>query len=593
MSRKLLLIVFSFFLLCSFNLAWAKYQVIVPSGSETSLVIQVAVSSEGVVNIKKFYSVSKDFSATISSDIITKVYERSGNSFSIPFKIIKVSKNGRPIDYEVVDLNDGKRIEMYLKNKEGSKLNFEVEYELNRTVYFNESREELMLPLYNNEFLYDFDSIECIVIPPNEKTNFYSADLYSKRIDENKYVLSAVDALIGDKGIYFINLKDKLPVEERLFLFLTLPLGTFISSSAHENADSVGKENNLAIFAGLIGLIVLFVFYIWAWLKVGRDPKKGVEISIYDPPKGFSPAALRYIRKMGYDSGVFTAAIISMASKGYLKIEEKDDEFVLSKISDSEESLSDEEAKLANEIFNHTKKIALVCNDSNYGRFNNCIDMLSESMDEKFGDKYFIKNSLWLLRGLIITALFALITIGITLSSNSLLENFFLVFASIFLSFNAIFLLAVLLILLKGFDFLRLYFQSKKKIYLLGFILMLLFSIPFIYISKDMLLLIFMPEYALLKILFVFSIVINCVFYQLLKAPTIEGRLLLDEIEGYRQYLKVAEKDRINFFAPATASPEKIEKNLSYAVALDVGGEWAEQLTNALKNAALDPHHHN
>ena len=35
---------------------------------------------------------------------------------------------------------------------------------------------------------------------------------------------------------------------------------------------------------------------------------------------------------------------------------------------------------------------------------------------------------------------------------------------------------------------------------------------------------------------------INWLFYELLKAPTLAGRRLIDKIEGFRRYIEVAEK---------------------------------------------------
>jgi hypothetical protein len=44
-------------------------------------------------------------------------------------------------------------------------------------------------------------------------------------------------------------------------------------------------------------------------------------VTRYEPPDGFSPASLRYIRQMYYDDKVMTAAIVNLAVKGYLRID--------------------------------------------------------------------------------------------------------------------------------------------------------------------------------------------------------------------------------------------------------------------------------
>lgn len=50
-------------------------------------------------------------------------------------------------------------------------------------------------------------------------------------------------------------------------------------------------------------------------------------------------------------------------------------------------------------------------------------------------------------------------------------------------------------------------------------------------------------------------ILMNALFYELLKAPTLIGRKTLDEIEGFKLYLSVAEEDRLNFIHPRTRLP--------------------------------------
>ena len=44
----------------------------------------------------------------------------------------------------------------------------------------------------------------------------------------------------------------------------------------------------------------------------------------------------------------------------------------------------------------------------------------------------------------------------------------------------------------------------------------------------------------------------------------------MDEIEGFKQYLGVAEEDRLNYLHPAGKNSELVRKISPYAIALDV-----------------------
>ena len=76
-------------------------------------------------------------------------------------------------------------------------------------------------------------------------------------------------------------------------------------------------------------------------------------------------------------------------------------------------------------------------------------------------------------------------------------------------------------------------------------------------------------------------------FYFLLKRPTLKGRRIMDEIEGFKRYLSVAEKDRMAFHNPPEQTPEIFEKYLPYAIALKVEDQWGEAFEDVLSAAAL------
>ena len=89
-------------------------------------------------------------------------------------------------------------------------------------------------------------------------------------------------------------------------------------------------DNRNLVVAG-IGFFLLLLYYLPVWSKVGKNPDAGPVVTRYEPPTGFSPASLRYIRQMYYDDKVMTAAVVNLAVKGYLEIDQTDDAHVLRK----------------------------------------------------------------------------------------------------------------------------------------------------------------------------------------------------------------------------------------------------------------------
>ena len=72
-----------------------------------------------------------------------------------------------------------------------------------------------------------------------------------------------------------------------------------------------------------------------------------------------------------------------------------------------------------------------------------------------------------------------------------------------------------------------------------------------------------------------------------LQAPSREGRRVMDQIDGFKQYLSVAEEDRIRQLNPPEKTPELFERFLPYAIALDVENAWAVRFTSVLAAAGL------
>jgi uncharacterized membrane protein len=81
------------------------------------------------------------------------------------------------------------------------------------------------------------------------------------------------------------------------------------------------------------------------------------------------------------------------------------------------------------------------------------------------------------------------------------------------------------------------------------------------------------------------------VFGVLVKAPTPAGRRLLDEIEGLKLYLSVAERDELKNLpgpdAPPVLDARRYEMLLPYAVALEVEDAWTKKFTVAAGAAAV------
>lgn len=79
-------------------------------------------------------------------------------------------------------------------------------------------------------------------------------------------------------------------------------------------------------------------------------------------------------------------------------------------------------------------------------------------------------------------------------------------------------------------------------------------------------------------------VVVIVIFAILMKQPTGLGRKVLDEVEGFREYLEIAEKDELNLRNPPEKTPALFERFLPFALALGVEQQWAERFARIFAN---------
>jgi uncharacterized membrane protein len=75
-----------------------------------------------------------------------------------------------------------------------------------------------------------------------------------------------------------------------------------------------------------------------------------------------------------------------------------------------------------------------------------------------------------------------------------------------------------------------------------------------------------------------FMFALNLVFVHLMKAPTAEGRRVMDEIEGFRQFLSSVDRFSMDRSEAPSQYPGLYEKYLPFAIALEVEQGWSDKL---------------
>ena len=96
---------------------------------------------------------------------------------------------------------------------------------------------------------------------------------------------------------------------------------------------------------------------------------------------------------------------------------------------------------------------------------------------------------------------------------------------------------------------------------------------------------VFSPTAAVPLILLFFFVALVILFTYLIKAPTVKGRAIMDDIEGFKMHLNVAEKNQLDVLHEPEMTIERFESLLPFAIALGVENQWGKKFEKALKNS--------
>ncbi len=140
------------------------------------------------------------------------------------------------------------------------------------------------------------------------------------------------------------------------------------------------------------------------WRRVGRDPKRGPIVPVSQPPRGLSPAAVRYVMRRDFDDKAFAAAIVDMAVKGALSIEAGGGTFTVRRTGEGGADLSPGEKEVAAALFGGPRETVEI-GQSYQPTVGAARGALASTLKAEFRRAYFSSNRTFLLPGAALSVL--------------------------------------------------------------------------------------------------------------------------------------------------------------------------------------------
>ena len=373
---------------------------------------------------------------------------------------------------------------------------------------------------------------------------------------------------------------------------------------------------------------LLLAFYVICWLVAGRDPKIENVAPRYEPPAGVSPGVARYILTGGSDGTTLAAVLTGLAAKGVVSIQPQNGNYAVQLLNSSATVLPDE-ASVIRTLFNTEQtvqpyadsKSAIVGNPDRQkpGSFAGgnlpspvqsirggsgeqaagtaCavglapssssmaivnpqagaeikahIDALQDAFRKNLQGVYFRQNFIFAGLGMAATLVWGL-SVAATLEESS----------SMFITFWLFFFTSVASLVIGGVWTSKPARSTMKQRITRAVLPILFFGFPGAIIYGAAL-----PSAHGFVLGLLLSVVLNSIFFVIMRAPTSRGLMVLQQLAGFREFLVRVEQDRLDRVNTPEQRAELMNRFLPYAIAMNVREGWGDKMASAFSDAIVE-----
>lgn len=322
--------------------------------------------------------------------------------------------------------------------------------------------------------------------------------------------------------------------------------------------------------------MLLFIFYLIAWLRIGPEPAPSPVVVAYEPPNGLSPAAVRYIAGGTTDGRSFAAVIAQLAVRGCIRVEPIGGKYKLSRLmSDAatQAGLASEEKRVLRILFSDGPEIELspAMDQRNTGQNSMYVAAIHDELNKQLSGKYLNRHG-----GVIAVAILGTFASSFILAAATSRHD---TFDSIFFTMWTLFagLLIGMLFELSFVPMCKTALHGGKgwKTIISSLAPLLIFGAAIVFLLTKL------ADTASLAFALMLPgmMLVNLGWAPFLKRKSALGRNVLDQIAGFRKYLQEVEQDRMDRLNHAQeASSADLDRLLPYAIALEVKEDWGDSL---------------
>ncbi len=540
--------------------------------------VKIARSGDyDVVETIRLVSLADQIKRGILRDIPTSYGSRFGQKSRVGFRLISVTRDGQPEKYEETATSNGVSIRIGDADAllpPGEHV-YVIHYATTRQIGYHDGFDEIYWNATGTGWTFPIDMAEARITLPTDAA-FGNRSVYTGPDGS-----TAKDAGVIAERPGFIHFRTTRPLDaySGLTIAAAFPKGVLEAPSEARKAQW-WIEDWGPLTAGVVAVIGLLIYFFYAWVRVGKGPRRGTIVPIFAPPDDMSAAACRYVNRMGSDNRTFTAAIVDLAVRGHIGITKEGGGWLsrgrttLDRRKGGKPAPAPELAMRDAFLPNAGGTIEL--KQDNHSKLQSARASLFQGLEHAYLNVTFRKNSNWAVLGLILIPAAIVFVTLVSLFIRSTPETPAAIWN---MPLYAVLALAVAWFcqkLTEGGGF-------AKALGWIGLSLAICVAVFTTFISLGLAL--DGGDWAVLLPLIAFPLAWTA--FNWMYAPTAEGRALMDRIAGFRQYLSITEERRLDTLHPPEKTPELFERYLPYAIALEVENRWADKFATVLAASAV------
>ncbi|MCC6840341.1 MAG: DUF2207 domain-containing protein [Flavobacteriales bacterium] len=446
--------------------------------------------------------------------------DHNGRNHRVEYEFTAVEANGSTSPYHTE--TEGDDYVLYVGEKDTyldpGNYAYTITYTTKGQVGFFSDFDEIYWNVNGNGWAFMVDSISALIHLPAsaqvKQTACYTGVMGSTETD-------CRDSIIDPRTVAFRGRT------MGLYEGLTVAVGFQKGVVAEPPPPTFWELYAMPLVGGIITLLLLLYYFI-TWYRHGRDPDKPTVIPLFEAPDGLSPASVGAVMNGGAANEQIAPAMISLAVKGYIRIEEEKEKMLLGLITKETytlvklkpgSGLPKEEQELLNAMFGSGQERYEID-----GTYSPRVQSMASAFRGKLRDQWhgFLSKGnnrrlLWIPILGVIASFIALVALFSSASGDN--GGWYI---PVFIVINTVLLL---------------------------------------------------------------------IYIRLIKKPSMEKQALRSKLLGFKMYLSAAEEKQLQHFNPPAMTPEVFEKFLPYAIAFGVEEVWGDRFQDMINKALVDPNY--